>query len=135
MRKGLLYAAGGLNLLFGLFHILVGYRLQTSPAIPAYYRGFMEACNAAVTLMIFFLASACLFCQRDMLETRLGKAVLVLGSALYLARAFEEFFWFSFAVLVFASCLVPGAIHLAVLLWPSSGAAQRGPQPPFEAAS
>jgi len=113
--KSLLYAAGSLNLLFGLFHIWLGYGFHRSPTIPAVYRGLLQAFNAGGALMIFFLAYACLLRHREMLETGLGKAVLVLGSALYLSRALEEFFWFAFSPVIFGSCLVTGAIHLTVL--------------------
>jgi hypothetical protein len=48
--------------------------------------------------------------------TGLGRAVLVLVSALYLSRAAEEFFLFQFTPAIFASCVLVGAIYVALLV-------------------
>lgn len=114
MARKLLTAGGVLNLVFGLFHIYLGYEIQHLDLAPG-YRGLMQALNVGGTLFIFFFAWASLFHQRDLLECRLGRSVLVLTAALYLTRAAEEFILFRFTPGIFAACLLVGGIYAALL--------------------
>ena len=118
MYKAILFVTGVLNLLFGFFHIYLGYAIYRSTALSEAARGLMEALNVGGTLMIFFLAYACLMHRREMLGEGLGRAVLLLAAAVYLSRAAEEFFWFQFSPVIFAACLVVGLLHLILLLRP-----------------
>ncbi|MGO9241341.1 MAG: hypothetical protein ACLQBJ_11075 [Bryobacteraceae bacterium] len=120
MPKTLLYVTGFLNLLFGLFHVYLGYEIGVSSTLAQDPRSLLQGLNLANALMIFFLAYVCLMHQRDMLATGLGKAVLLLGTLVYLSRAAEEFFWFQFSPLMTTACLVVGVLHLILLLWPEA---------------
>jgi hypothetical protein len=120
MPKTLLYITGFLNLLFGLFHVYLGYEISASSNLAQDPRSMLQGLNVSSALMIFFLAYVCLLHQRDMLTTGLGKAVLVLGTLVYLSRAAEEFFWFRFSPLMTTACLLVGGLHLILLLWPDA---------------
>jgi hypothetical protein len=115
---------------FGLFHVYMGYEISVSSNLAQDPRSLLQGLNVASALMIFFLAYVLLMHQRDMLVTGLGKAVLVLGTLVYLSRAAEEFFWFQFSPLMTTACLVVGGLHLILLLWPDAkGAVAAGPAP------
>ncbi|MDE2181763.1 MAG: hypothetical protein KGJ78_01940 [Alphaproteobacteria bacterium] len=117
MAKSLLIAVGLANLAFALFHGYLGYEIYLWTALPGSVRGFMQALNAGAVLMMAFLAFVCLFMRQGMLETRLGGAVLALGALLYLSRAGEEFFWFSFRPAIFYTCLAVGLLHLGLMFF------------------
>lgn len=116
MAKVLLLLAGVMNALFVPFHIYLGYQLHIWKGLPAAVRGLLETFNACGSLMILFLAVACLALRREVLSTRLGAAVLTLGALLYLSRAAEEFIWLNHNVVITAICLVAGLAHALALL-------------------
>ncbi len=116
MSKALLAAGGILNLIFGLFHILLGYRIAQWQQLPPGARSLMLALNVGGTLFIFFFAYASFFQREDVLGTRLGRSVLAVASLLYLSRAAEEFILFSFSPAIFFPCLLVGLLY-AVLVY------------------
>ena len=116
MSRGLLIAGGILNSLFLLFHLLLGYQICHLTQVAAPYRGLMEALNVGGVLFIFFFAYVSFFHGKELLESGLGRVVLVLISALYLSRAAEEFVLFQFTPAIFGSCVLVGAIYLALLV-------------------
>lgn len=115
MSRVLLTVGGIVNVLFGLFHVFLGWQIQTVPALQP-SRGLLQALNVGGTLMILFLAYASLFQRREMLSTGLGRATQVLAILLYWTRAAEEFVLFSFTPVIFVSCLAAGGIYAAALL-------------------
>jgi hypothetical protein len=121
----LVWAGGVLNVLFGLFHIWLGVEIWRWAGLPAEVRGLMEALNVGGTLFIWFFAYAFLLRGKDLLSTGLGRATLVVSLLLYWSRAAEEFFLFSFTPAIFISCVVMGAIPVALLVL-TSGAAGAG---------
>lgn len=116
-RKALLILGGVINLVFGLFHLYLGYVLHTIPGIPEGYRPLMEMLNAGGALMIFFMAFASLLYKEEMLTTKLGRLVIILTLLLYWSRAVEEVtIAASFSIVIFASCLSIGFIYFLLLL-------------------
>jgi hypothetical protein len=116
MFKRWMIVGGILNALFFLFHAYVGYEIQQLTGLADARRGFMEGCNFAMTLVMFLFAYASLLCPRDLLETKLGHAVLALISAIYLTRAAEELILFKFHGAAFAACLIVGVLYLWALV-------------------
>jgi len=114
--KRLMIIGGILNTLFFLFHVFLCYQIHQLTKLAAGYRGLLEAFSIAGTLFIFFFAYASFLHQKDLLETKLGHSVLALTSLLYLSRAAEEFILFKFKAVIFASCLLVGAIYVAALV-------------------
>jgi len=116
MTKALLIVGGVLNSVFFLFHVYLGYQIHHLVRLAASYRSLMEALNVGGCLFILFFAYASLCRAGDLIRTRLGWAVLALVSALYLSRAAEEFFLFSFTPAIFGSCALVGGLYAAILV-------------------
>jgi len=116
MSKALLVAGGVLNAFFFLFHLLLGYQIHHLTPVAPPYRALMEALNTGGALFILFFAYVSLFHGKELLQTGVGRVVLLLVSALYLSRAAEEFFLFKFTPLTFGSCLLVGAIYVALFV-------------------
>jgi len=111
MKNGLAVTGGILNLLFGIFHMLLGRSIHMSNAFAPDTRGLLMAFNIAGTLTIFYFAVVSLFQIRDLLTTKLGKSTLALISLYYLLRAAEEFFLFHFQPAIFVPCVLVGGIY------------------------
>lgn len=114
MSKALLIAGGILNAVFFVFHIILGYQIHQLTNLPAPYRALMEALNLGGVLFLFFFSYASFFQGKELLQTGLGRAILALAAVLHLSRAAEEFFLFRFTVTVFVSCVLVGAIYVAL---------------------
>jgi len=115
----LVISGGVLNFLFGLFHIWLGWRIYPAKGLSPGSRGLMLAFDVGGTLLIFFIAYASAFCSREMLTTRIGRAVLILAAVLYLSRAAEELVWFSFTPAIFFCCILVGLIYTVLWFAPS----------------
>jgi hypothetical protein len=128
MSKALFITGGILNLLFGLFHLLLGYQLAHLPAaaVRPDLKGLMAAFNLVGTLLIFFFAYASLVERRTLWEARLGRSVLLLAAMVYLSRAAEEFVLFHFNAVVFFSCLGVGALYFGLWLGAARAATRAG---------
>ena len=116
LSKRLLIAGGILNTLFFLFHIFLGYQMQRLAELPPPYLGLFEALNFGGVFFLFFFAYASFFHGKELLRTGLGRAVLILATALYLSRAAEEFFLFKFTPAVFGACALAGAIYATLFV-------------------
>lgn len=116
MRKVLLVLTGVLNLLFGVFHVFLGYQIHSWIALSDHARGIMQACNIGCTLLVFFLAYVCLVRGKELMSTGLGGAVLGLGTLIYLSRGAEEFVLFEGNLAILGSCLAAGLLHLGLML-------------------
>jgi len=130
MSKALLVIGGVLNSLFFLLHLVLGYQIHNLTQLASGYRGLLQALNVGGVLFIFFFVFVSFFCQAELLETKLGRAVLVLVSALYLSRAVEEFFLFNFNLVIFVSCTLTGIIYVALLVIASQDAVAEKSQLP-----
>lgn len=112
----LLQVGGALNALFFLFHLWLGWNFHHGK-LPPDLRALLEMMNGGGALAILFLAVASLAFPADVLSTRLGRAVLVLGATLYLLRGLAETCVTPvFHPAIFASCLATGVIYLAALV-------------------
>ncbi|HUB02854.1 MAG TPA: hypothetical protein VL983_09215 [Terriglobales bacterium] len=128
MTKILLIAGGILNTLFCIFHVFLGYQIHSLMHLAPPVRALLEALNAGGALFILFFAYASLLRGAELMETGLGRAVLALVSVLYLSRAAEEFFLFQFTPIIFAGCLLVGAIYVTLF----AIAPRKSPAPPLE---
>lgn len=118
MKQTLLVIGGGLNVLFGLLHIWLGWEFHHAPYLSPDVRALIEMLNMSAILFVFFFAHASFFCKREMLTTRLGRAVLVLILLVYVSRAVEEVILSpAFSAFIFAACLLVAGVYLATILW------------------
>jgi hypothetical protein len=115
MKKKLLITGGVMNTLFALFHIWLGVAIQGNPAFTPAGKSLMQAFNVFGTGIMFYMAYIAFFLQRDMLETKLGRAMITMSAFIYLSRAVEEFILFKFSFVFFIPCVVLGGIYVA--LW------------------
>jgi hypothetical protein len=113
----LLRIGGAANALFFFFHLWLGWRVQTLVQIDPGLRSLLEMLNGGGALFILFLAVASLAFSREVLTTNLGRAVLILGTALYLLRAAAEVVVSPHrSQAILATCLVTGVLYLLSLL-------------------
>jgi hypothetical protein len=118
MKKTWFVIGGGLNVLFGLLHIWLGWEFHHATHLSPDYRALLEMFNVGETLVVFFFAYASFFCRKELLTTALGKSVLVLILLTYLSRAAEEVILSPvFSVVIFATCLLVAGVYLAAALW------------------
>ncbi|HTQ30989.1 MAG TPA: hypothetical protein VMI53_07250 [Opitutaceae bacterium] len=91
--RAAILAGGTLNSLLGLFHVfLCGQIFQAYGSKPFY--PLLEMMSIGGTLLIFFLAFTSLFCPAALVETRIGRSVVLLNISVYLARTLGEFILF-----------------------------------------
>jgi len=109
--RTLLIVAGVLNAAFVAFHIYLGLQITHWATLPALTRGIIETFNGGCTLLLVFLAFACLARGREVMGTGLGAATLALGAVIYLGRAVEEFVWLNGNWKIAAVCVVAGLLH------------------------
>jgi putative effector of murein hydrolase len=106
---------GILNTLSFFLHVLLGYQIHQLSELSEAHRSLLGAFNIGGSLCIFFFAYVSFFQQKDLLETKLGHAVLALATLLYTVRALEELVLFKFDWVIFASCLVVAVIYAVAL--------------------
>jgi hypothetical protein len=124
MIKRLIVASGIANLLFGLFHILLGVQIHVLPQLAPGYRALMEMENVGGTLLIFFFAWASLFNGNELINTRLGRSVMISCLLLYWTRAAGEFvFAPKVHPLILVVCLLMGGVYVPLILASRRGSA------------
>ena len=96
MFKRLMILGGILNTLSFFLHVLLGYQIHQLSELSEAHRSLLGAFNIGGSLCIFFFAYVSFFQQKDLLETKLGHAVLALATLLYTVRALEELVLFKF---------------------------------------
>ncbi|MCP4659997.1 MAG: hypothetical protein GY856_31730 [bacterium] len=116
MPKILLTIGGVGQVILGIFHLGLGWRIHHWSELPVDARALMAMLNVAGILFIFFFAYVSFFCKEELLTTGLGKAVLVLILLMYLSRAGEEIVLPGFSVMIFVVCLLISGIYLVPLL-------------------
>ncbi len=117
MIKRLIVASGILNLLFGLFHIQLGRAIHRLPQLDPGSRALMEMLNAGGTLFIFLFAWVSFFNGGDLINTRLGKSVLVCCLLTYWTRAAGEFVFATHVQpVILVLCLLMGALYIPLIL-------------------
>lgn len=112
VSKKMLFIGGILNAVFTLFHIWLGWKIQSFAGLPDGYRPLMTMLNFGGILLIGFITFASFFCIEELISTRLGKAVIILTFFVYFSRAIEEVLIApQFSVLIFISCLIVAAVY------------------------
>lgn len=123
MKRTLLTIGGGLNVLFGLLHLWLGWGFHQATHLPPNDHALMEMLNVGAILFVFFFAYVSFFCGKELLTTALGKAVLVLILLMYVSRAIEEIILSpTFSIVIFATCLLVAGVYLAAILWKGEAA-------------
>ena len=113
MNRVLLRIGGVANALFVVFHVWLGYQIHTSPGIAAGDRPLMEMLNAGGVLFILLFAISSLCYAQEMLETRLGRLVLLFVFLLYGSRAIEEIVISpQFSAAIFVVCALLAGLYL-----------------------
>jgi len=120
MQKILLTIGGVFQVLLGLFHVWLGWRIHHWSEVSVDARALMAALNVGGILFVFFFAYVSFFCKKELLSTVIGTAVLVLILLMYLSRAAEEVLIFpGFSVPIFVVCVLVSGIYLVPLLVPA----------------
>lgn len=114
MNKGLLIAGGIFNAFFTLFHIFMGWQIQMVPTLTEDVRALLQMLNVGVVLIVSFAAYVSFFHKSELVETRLGKSLLVLIALFYTARAVGEIILSpAFSPVIFGICLIVAGVYLA----------------------
>jgi hypothetical protein len=116
LAKTFVVVGGIANALFFLFHLFLGWKLHQLQVAPP-LRSLLEMLNGGGALFILFLAFASLAYAEEVLSTRLGRAVLLLGTSLYVLRALAEFVVAPTASpAIYLTCFVTGGLYLLPLM-------------------
>lgn len=117
MNRILLRIGGVVNAFFVIFHVWLGYQIHTSPEIAAGNRSLMEMLNAGVVVLILFFAISSLCYVKEMLETKLGRLVLLFVFLLYGSRAMEEIVISPrFSPVIFIVCALLAGVYLVLYI-------------------
>jgi hypothetical protein len=113
MNKKLLFVGGLFNGFFTLFHLFLGWHIQSLTSLPPAQQALMQELNIGCVLTLALFTFASLFCADDLLETRLGKATLVFTTLYYAARGVAEILLAPrFSPLIFGACLLVAFLYL-----------------------
>ena len=116
----LLRLGGGINALFVLFHLFLGWQIHHWK-LPADLRGLLEIFNGCGTLFILFLTVVSLGYTREALTTGVGRLTLWLAVTLYALRGLAEFIVTPRVTpAIVATCFVTSLLY-GVILWLARG--------------
>lgn len=125
----LILIGGAINALFFLFHLWFGWHLHRLTQVAPALRVTMEMLNGGGALMILFFAAVSLAFGEELLVTRVGRAVLILATAMYGLRAVGEVFLApTFKPGIFIACALTGALYGAALALASHATVQVRPE-------
>lgn len=99
MEKKLLIIGGIVNILLGIFHLLFWELFNWSvvlECIPAITRGAVIEINITLSMAVFIFGYISIFHHREMLETKIGRTMLLSISLLYFVRAATGAIFFPF---------------------------------------
>lgn len=119
MNKILLMIGGIINVLLGVFHILLGISINHSTSLTDSDKALMQVFNIGSILMVFFFASVSIVFVQELHSSKLGKSIIIFISLFYFIRAVEEPIFFNFSLPIFGLCIVVGIIYLASLFIPT----------------
>ena len=123
--KVLIRISGALNLVFGAFHVFLGFWICRMPGIPEFPFAVMKMLNTALTGAFLYMGVSMLFFAGEVAVTKIGRLLLLLGVTTFLIRGIEEV---ALApkpgVPILAVCLIAAIVH-ALALYRSPG---YGPQ-------
>lgn len=107
----LIRIGGLLNSLLTLFHLFLGYEIHATYYGQEFYP-LMQMLNIACTLLIFFLAISSIVYAHELINSKLGRLVIVINILLYLLRSIGEIVLFpQLLVFVIVVCLLIAAIY------------------------
>ena len=117
MGKKVVMLGGALNAIFTLFHVYLGYRIHQFQDIAPGYRGLMEMLNAGGVIVIGLFAYVSLSAAQELLETKVGRAVLWGSFLTYAWRAVEEFTIASrVSPVILVACLLVAAVYMTAII-------------------
>jgi hypothetical protein len=117
MSRRLLLVGGFFNTLFTLFHVWLGWQIQMLAGLLPEYKSLMLMLNVGGILTIAFATFASFFCMEDLLNTRLGKATVILVALYYTTRAIEEIILSpEFSPVIFGVCLLVAMVYVLVIV-------------------
>ncbi|MBN1404040.1 MAG: hypothetical protein JW942_06195 [Opitutales bacterium] len=115
--KALVVICGITNIVFTAFHIWLGLQISRMSGVPEQLHALLKMLNTGGTIFILFLAMTLTFMAGEVVKTRLGGMILLLGAATYLVRGAEEFIVSSAVnVPILAACAVVGLLHLCAFV-------------------
>jgi hypothetical protein len=110
--KNYIRVLGVLNLLFAAFHVFLAVAISRCQ-LPPEALALMKMLNYGGSIFILFMAVSMLFLASDVVATKLGRMVVLLGAATYIVRAIEEVLIAPHAnPLILATCAIVGLLHL-----------------------
>ena len=128
MRKTIVLIAGGFSLILALFHVYLGWEIHGLDTLSSEHRALMGMLNVSTALLVFFLAIGSIFFVREVLNTRIGRLLLLVGFLLYALRAMGEVVLFPvFNVVIFVVCIIVAVLYLVALLQRPGNAAESIP--------
>lgn len=115
MSSALLVIGGIVQLAFAAFHVLLGISIQQSDTLDAGTRGLLHAMNVFGITAVLFFAYCSLFCRKELVTTRLGRATLVFIALVFLTRAVESPLLFGFEPMICAVCVLAALLYVIPL--------------------
>ncbi len=97
INEYLLYAAGALNIVVAVFHLLFWKLFHWKTELKktsSLNSAVMQVMNLRLIYLFLLTAFLCFFYTRDLVETRVGNAMLIGFSFLWLGRLVEQFIFF-----------------------------------------
>lgn len=115
MNSILLRIGGAVNAFFVIFHVWLGYLIHTSSGIAAGDRPLLEMLNVGGVLIILLFAVSSLGYAQEILNTKLGRLVLLFIFLFYGSRAAEEIVISpKFSPMIFIVCALLAVLYLVL---------------------
>lgn len=124
MNKLLITIGGIINLIGVIFHLSLYKILNWSESLNSLSNlnhGVMLILNNHVALTVFIFSYISFFCYKDLVSTKLGKAMMFFISFFYIARGIEDFIMYDKQNLLYSSglfifCLITALLYLIPLI-------------------
>lgn len=119
-----LLVAGGINVVFLIFHITMMRSAGTAAGGAAIAcPNHCPALNLGAILIIALMAYLSLFRRRELMEVSLGKPLLLAFAVFYIMRIAAEFIIYGFdglgSLVIIGLCAIPALIYLLPLVFTS----------------
>jgi hypothetical protein len=118
MKPILLITGGVIQILITLLHVGLFFGISASAELSPNAKISSYIFNAAVTAVVLFFAYVSFFHRRDLIETRLGRALGFFIAVFYLQRGLVEVFLRGSAPLNLGLSLAIAALYVTAV-WPS----------------
>jgi hypothetical protein len=121
-----LFVAGGVSAFFTVIHCLMSYAIQSNRALispDATVWAILQTLNSVCILMVAAMTYFSFRHTNELVNSSLGKSLLVVFGIYYLVRIVSEFVFFGFSgvgsVVIIVLCLIPALSYLFVAVSPS----------------